>query len=223
VESELIKLIWWRCIDGYQIDQLSPGKKKGHFGSDGLRGSALGAVRSRSERFECYEPLRLPDSALFDEFAKAPATASGMCKFADVYGLPSLGSRVVPPAAGRPTVQAVSVALLLQEHRELRRAVSFHSARMWAEFERAVNARTVACWHELRANAAGSFQRVFVVSNLIDGMWLQLCAHATSGSLLLRCQRCSKPFLVSADTKRRRTRKWCSDRCKMQNYHKKEA
>jgi hypothetical protein len=67
----------------------------------------------------------------------------------------------------------------------------------------------------LRQTGDGTVHVALVPGSLLQAMWVQLVLYASSGARLLRCERCSAPFVVGTNTGRRNTRKFCGNACKV--------
>jgi len=92
---------------------------------NGLVECANFGLESASDRFEDYEPLKI--SRLFAIFAEeTPSTAEGMQAFCNKFGLLGGGRPDLALSRGKPTYEAVVLDLLLEQHREFRRAVEFY-------------------------------------------------------------------------------------------------
>jgi hypothetical protein len=76
---------------------------------------------------------------------------------------------------------------------------------------------------ELQVRDDGGMEMVFAPPALIQAIWFQFAQHACEGSQLLRCERCSTPFVVGSRTGRRTSSKWCSNACKVAAYQERQA
>jgi hypothetical protein len=164
-----------------------------------------------SNRFDRHAPLE-HFRALFARFAEAPASAEGMCRFADNFGLPSGG-----------TSDAISESLdqILMQQVAMRRALALLKkgdasglVRELRAGQRTSAGRSGQARLELRLDAEGKLVTVIVPSSLIQAMWIQFLLHAASDAQLFRCEHCGHPFVVGTGTRRRNTAKYCSRRCK---------
>jgi hypothetical protein len=206
---------WWRCRDKYRLF--------------GTRADGFTLV-SESDRFERYRPLET--RGLFQIFAKdTKASAEGMKRFSDLFGLP-MGVQGIPGIrAGvashkdKPSFESVSVDILLTHQRMLRGAIDL--------FERGNKSELVRRWNlsdetalvrpELRVTQEGRLDLVFAPPDLMQAMWLQFALYACSEAKLFRCARCKQPFIVGSGTGRRSTSKWCSNACKVAAFKERKA
>lgn len=203
-----------KCRDGYRvITKPAPIK------TDRARRAYY--LVAASDRFERYSPLEhFP--ALFANFVETPADPEGHCHFANNFGL------ISSSPDGNTTEEMVLT--LLNEQKAMKQAVT--------AFEMGEKQKLVTQLHkrnndavkygplvmpgssglaqlELRLGESGEFETIIVPSSLLQAMWVQFVLHAASGAHLFRCERCRKPFVVGAGTKRRSTSKYCSNACKL--------
>jgi hypothetical protein len=209
---DLIEFEWERCIDGFRINYFD--------GDDPW--DKYGGLESASSRFERYRPTEFP--ALFQQFADVPHSTEGMGDFANRFGLLEMG-RVTPST--KHTLASTLVYQILVHHRALRWAISRFEAGDGLALAHLYNEnrdldigrlRT-----ELRPQSSGKISLVFVPFSLIQFLWLQFALHVTSGAKLLRCERCNLPFPCGSGTGRRETAKFCSNRCKVASFRKRNA
>jgi hypothetical protein len=197
---QMLEFTWWRCRDGYRLDQNG-----GRFG-----------LTSKSDQFEQYRPLEIP--SLFVRFAKdTAASARGMQDFCSRFGLLG-GGRPDITRRDKPIFESSAVSDFLFQQRIMRRALDL--------FERGDCSELVNQWNssqqglalvrtELRVGPEGRVEMVFVPPDLVRAMWFQFAQFACSQAQLFRCERCNEPFIVGAGTGRRKTAKYCSNACKV--------
>ena len=221
---EMIDFTWRRCLDGYRLELTKPlsWTAQGRVESASGVGANFG-LKTASDRFEDYEPLKI--SGLFAIFAEeTPSTAEGMQAFCNKFGLLGRLRPDLPPSRGKPTSETVAVDVLLEQHREFRRAVEFYRR---GDLDVAVNYWNSRHWPatfrtELRVAPDGKIKMVFAPPGLIQTIWLQLAFAMCADAKLFRCERCGAPF-YGAGTGRRNTSKFSSNACKVAAFKKRQA
>jgi hypothetical protein len=204
---KMVDFQWWRCRDGYRLEQ---------------NGELLVAA---SERFDRYHPMEI--GGLFAIFAREESTPEGMQSFCNRYGLLGEGRADIAPlftASLVGPVIKVGIDDFLWHHQAMRGAVDlFNSgdvsklAEIWNASHGFPVIRT-----ELRVKDDGGLEMVLAPPSLINALWFQFAQFACSGSQLLRCERCSTPFVVGSKTGRRSSSKWCSNACKVAAYQERQ-
>jgi hypothetical protein len=207
VPVNLIAFECSKCCDGYRIVTKRPRLITRQDLPDMPMTTGLVAA---SNRFDRHAPLEhFP--ALFARFAEAPASAEGMCRFADNFGLPSGG-----------TGDAISESLdqILMQQVAMRRALALFEkgdahglVRELRAGQRSSTGQSGQARLELPLDAEGELVTVIVPSSLMQAMWIQFMLHAASDAQLFRCEQCGYPFVVGTGTGRRNTRKYCSRAC----------
>jgi hypothetical protein len=88
---KIVDFQWWRCLDGYRLDQtderfiLTPqGRRPMRRTNDDVDRKSF-SLTSASGRFEQYRPLEI--ESLFAIFADTPASPRGMQDFCNRFGL----------------------------------------------------------------------------------------------------------------------------------------
>jgi hypothetical protein len=193
---DLIEFEAARCLDGYRLTSKEPFDAQ---------------IDSLSENFEVYRPDAFP--ALFQQFADVPHTAQGMLNFANNFGLIG-GLGYIAPSDLKG--ESYPVRDILEQQNALREAIQFYEARDWP--------RIVECYNtgwgrgalnsRLRIGPFGKLSFIFIPTNLNQFLWLQFARYVSGDTKLLRCEKCSSPFLVGTGTGRRDTAKFCSNACK---------
>jgi hypothetical protein len=193
---EPIYLQWSYCIDGYSLQPK-------------------GGLVATSQRFQQYEPLKVP--ALFVQFADAKANPEGMRAFCSKFGLPTgQGARYVSARGVVSRRYSVHVDVLLDHQAAMRRALNRFKLGDVSDLITYCNweARLTALSIQLRRNPDGRLSMILTPPDLLRAMWFQFAQHACSGTHLFRCDWCNNPFVVGTGTKRRSTAKYCSRTCK---------
>jgi hypothetical protein len=221
---ELVDFRWWRCLDGYRLEQTHPKRLlprvakrddvvKKTEGGKPLLGEPNGwSLENASARHEEYRPLEI--AGLFAIFAEdTPSTPGGMLTFCNRFGIPvSVGTK---PVSGPPLRLVIGPEQLLREQRNLRGALTLFQRGDASSLVRYWNSTSTAVTRtELRTGTEGQMELAFAPLDLIQAMWLQFAQFACSGARLFRCERCNSPFVVGSGTGRRGTAKWCSNACK---------
>jgi hypothetical protein len=206
----MIDLEWWVCQDGYRLEP---------------NGESDFIVVSQSDRFKSYRPSKV--SGLFSIFAEdVPPTPEGMRYFCGRFGMP--GGTVddfAPTSRGPDFMQRGSINTLLSHQWNMRLVVNLYRNGRASELVARWNSMKELGWFrtELQLGTEGRPQMVFAPLDLIQAMYFQLADAACSGSQLLRCERCSTPFVVGSGTGRRSSSKWCSNACKVAAYQERRA
>jgi hypothetical protein len=205
---KFVEFEWGRCIDGYRFNED---------GSD---------VSRVSDRFEKYSPSQI--DVLFQTFLDTPATGEGVLNFVSKFG--PLGGSGRTFYLNEPVDYMFNepVASFLERQEALRQASELADAADWIGLVDCYNdiqntgihgqllaGRPGRLRSQLRHQPHGKVALVFVPTNLIQLLWLQFAWRLSSGNKLLRCERCSAPFIVGAGTGRRETAKFCSNACKV--------
>jgi hypothetical protein len=205
----MIDLEWWVCRDGYRLEPNG----EGDF-----------TVVSQSHQFRSYRPSEI--SGLFAIFAEdVPPTPEGMRYFCGRFGMPGGGDHdFAPTSRGPDSMQLGSTSALLGHQWNMRLVVNLYREGRTPELLARWNSMDLG-WSrtELQLSTEGRLQMVFAPLDLIQAMWFQLADAACSGSRLLRCERCSTPFVVGSGTGRRSSSKWCSNACKVAAYQERRA
>jgi hypothetical protein len=210
LSMKMVDFQWWVCRDGYRLEQSS----ENDF-----------AVISQSHRFRSYRPSEI--RSLFAIFAEdTPSTPEGMRYFCGRFGMP--GGTVhdfAPSSRGPDSMQWGQTSVLLGHQWNLRRAVDLYRGGQTSELLARWNSmgQVALVRTEMQIGPEGRPQMVFAPLDLIQAMWLQLAEAACAGSQLLRCERCSQPFVVGPGTGRRGTSKWCSNACKVAAYQERQG
>jgi hypothetical protein len=225
---KIVDFQWWRCLDGYRLDQtderfiLTPqGRRPMRRTNDDVDRKSF-SLTSASGRFEQYRPLEI--ESLFAIFADTPASPRGMQDFCNRFGLLGEGRPDLAPF-GKRTSESALVDDELRHHRRLRTMLHHFQrddlselARYWNWSEVSPLIRT-----ELRPGPDGRLEMVLAPPDLIRALWLQFALFACKQARLLRCERCNTPFVVGSGTGRRGTSKWCSNACKVAAFKEREA
>ncbi|HEV3194234.1 MAG TPA: hypothetical protein VGY54_27200 [Polyangiaceae bacterium] len=211
--EDVIDFVWWRCLDGYEA---VPTRRRGQGRRSASIGSGMG-MRSKSRRFEPYEPCKVPSSALFRTVVDFPRTPDGMVSLSNAYGL--INDTKYEGQRGTPTSEATLLDELTTQHVALANAIALLERGRRQElvqyFNRSWGDRSWGvCRHELRLDPDGRIYRVLVPRNLIHALWMQFAAHVESDAKLVRCGRCGQWFRTGTGMGRRDTAKWCSKACK---------
>ena len=203
-----INFKWWRCRDGYRYDPR--------------RG---GSLTSASERFEQYDPLSV--SALFARFAETPATPAGINDFCNHFGLLGGNRPDLVTSAWRqesPKSEAVSLDEILHHQARLRLALRRFESGDYSKLSEYWYSNITALLRvELQIDEQGKLAWTMSPQDLIRALWLQFAQHVSSGTQLLRCERCNAPFIVGTGTGRRSTSMFCSSTCKVAAFRARAA
>ena len=206
----VVDLQWWVCRDGYRLEQN---------GEDDF------LVISQSHRFWSYRLSERP--GLFITFAEdIPATPEGIRYFCGRFGMPGGTLQdFAPTSQGPDSMQCGSTNVLLGHRWNLRLVLDLYRDGRASELLARWNSMKELAWFrtELQLGPEGRPQMVFAPLDLIQAMWFQLAEAACRGSQLLRCERCSTPFVVGSGTGRRSSSKWCSNACKVAAYQERQA
>ena len=147
VSAPIIDFQWWRCLDGYRLDQtderfiLTPQGRRPMRRTNDDDDRKSFSLTSASDRFEQYRPLEI--ESLFAIFADTPAIPRGMQDLCNRFGLLG-GSRPDLPPLGKPTFQSVGVDDELRHHRTLRRALHHFQTGELSELARYWNSSEVS-------------------------------------------------------------------------------
>jgi predicted RNA-binding Zn-ribbon protein involved in translation (DUF1610 family) len=202
-----------KCRDGYRIVTTRPRL----ITTRGARELPDMPVRTSlvavSKRFDRYSPFEhFP--ALFASFADTPASAEGMRRFSDNFGLPC--SSTDGNAIGEMLDQ------ILMQQTAMRRALALFEkgdapglVRELRAGQRSSTRSSGQARLELRLDAQGKLATAIVPSSLIQAMWIQFMLHVASDAQLFRCEQCGNPFAVGTGTGRRKTAMYCSPACKV--------
>jgi hypothetical protein len=146
---------------------------------------------------------------LFEDLANMPCDAKGVLCFVGKWGLPSSAS---------------SVPEICDQVRPLQRAVKLMEYKDWAGLERAVGRKIRASGDErsVRINLryarvpGESKPRLFLEpDNLLSYGWIELIQIAAGETHLMRCLKCGRLFVLGEAKGTRRTRQYCSPRCRL--------
>ena len=211
MSTNLIEFKCSKCRDGYRIiTRSSPTKSN--------RARRAYYLVAASERFDQFSSLdHFP--ALFASFAEAPASAEGMCRFADNFGLPNSDThgntteQMVHPLLREQAAMRAALAALKKGDRKGLIALLQAGHKLAGPF--LFVGQSGLARLELRLRTDGGLATVIVPTNFIQGMWIQFLLHAASDAQLFRCGQCAKPFVVGSGTNRRSTAKYCSNACKV--------
>jgi hypothetical protein len=211
---ELIDFEWWRCCDGYELVEATSSAGASRWKTTPDSRTPNFVIASKSKRFELYRPLS-KSPVLFDIFARKPSTPKGMLKFCNEFGLLGSEAFAQPPVSRkRPTMERQGLGL--ESHARLRQAVlSFEHDNISAVIGLYNWDGLAKASIRLQQKSDGTIGIALVPGSLIQAMWLQFALHVSSGIGLIRCERCSNPFVVGAGTGRRNTSKYCSNACKV--------
>lgn len=224
MQGDAIEFEWTKCLDGYRVAPAEPLKevpreqwhrRAAPWRSDvapipPLWGPATGREIERIEpcsaRYESYRPQSF--GGVFETFAKAEASAEGMRRFADGYGLLTKADH--------------SVQKMLEHHRALKVALMLQRSGDPAHLVKEFNHYLLGDSSVALRLVEGRIRQVIVPATLISFMWLEFAQYAAGCTKLEACSHCGKLFQSGTGTGRRRVAqgrpRYCSNRCKTASF-----
>jgi hypothetical protein len=198
---DLVGFQWPVCLDGYRLTRSAAG------------------IENAGQQFKVYAPLKVP--ALFKEFTDTRANPEGMLDFCNVFGLPlgaGQNARFLSEGGVVTSRQySASTSALLAHHAQMRRALNLFEKGDSSELIKQCNWSDglTSMQVQLSKSPDGRLTMLLTPPDLLRAMWFQFAQHACSGTELVKCRNCNKPFVVGTGTGRRRTAEYCDKKCGM--------
>ena len=191
---ELVQFFWPWCPDQYAVHRL--------------RGEHDYVV-PKSDRLKLEDPKRYRLS-IFRNFIDADQSTEGVVAFSDLYGLLLEGDKM-------------PVDDWLSYQSEMREAWLRGQAGDWTGAAIAFNKRSVGTLNTKLGSDPddlASIRLILEPTSLLQLMWVEMALHLTNAYGLRQCGWCGSWFPYGKGTNRRNTAKFCSNRCRKDNFLK---